>query len=72
MMAQIKTLKIAGMTCLHCAAKVTTALKQVPGVSNVKVNLMTEEADVMIQGAVQDDAFKQAVVAAGYQYLGSK
>jgi copper chaperone CopZ len=71
-MAQIKTLKVGGMTCLHCAAKVTTALKQIPGVSNVKVNLMSEEADVMLQGAVSDDAFKQAVVGAGYQFLGSK
>jgi copper chaperone CopZ len=71
-MAQIKTLRVGGMTCLHCAAKVTTALKQVKGVSNVKVNLMSEEAEVMLQGAVSDDAFKQAVVSAGYQYLGSK
>jgi copper chaperone CopZ len=71
-MALMKTLKVGGMTCVHCAAKVTTALKQIPGVSNVKVNLMTEEADVMLQGAVSDDAFKQAVVGAGYQFLGSK
>jgi len=26
----------------------------------------------MLQGAVSDDAFKKAVVSAGYQYLGSK
>lgn len=71
-MALMKTLKVGGMTCVHCAAKVTTALKQIPGVSNVKVNLMSEEADVMLQGAVSDDAFKQAVVGAGYQFLGSK
>ena len=71
-MAQIKTLKVGGMTCMHCAAKVTTALKQVPGVSNVKVNLVSEEAEVMLQGAVTDDAFKKAVVGAGYQFRGSK
>ena len=71
-MAQIKTLSVGGMTCMHCAAKVTTALKQIPGVMNVKVNLMTEEAEVMIQAAVSEDAFKQAVVGAGYQFHGSK
>jgi copper chaperone CopZ len=60
------------MTCVHCAAKVTTALKQVAGVSNVKVNLMSEEAEVMLQASVSEDAFKQAVASAGYQYLGSK
>ncbi len=71
-MAQIKTLRVGGMTCVHCAAKVTTALKQVTGVANVKVNLMAEEAEVMLQASVTEDAFKQAVVSAGYQYLGSK
>ena len=25
-MAQIKTLRVGGMTCVHCAAKVTTAV----------------------------------------------
>jgi Cu+-exporting ATPase len=71
-MPMIKTLRVGGMTCLHCAAKVTTALKQVPGVSQVKVNLMSEEAEVMLQASVQDDTFKKAVVGAGYQFLGSK
>jgi copper chaperone CopZ len=71
-MAQIKTLRVGGMTCMHCAAKVTTALKQVTGVSNVKVNLMAEEAEVMLQAAVSEDVFKKAVVGAGFQYLGSK
>jgi copper chaperone CopZ len=71
-MAQIKTLRVGGMTCLHCAAKVTTALKQVTGVSNVKVNLMSEEAEVMLQAVVSEEMFKKAVVSAGYQYLGSK
>ena len=71
-MAQIKTLRVGGMTCMHCAAKVTTALKQVTGVSNVKVNLMAEEAEVMLQASVTEDTFKKAVASAGYQYLGSK
>ena len=71
-MAQIKTLRVGGMTCMHCAAKVTTALKQVTGVSNVKVNLMSEEAEVMLHAVVSEETFKKAVVSAGYQYLGSK
>jgi Cu+-exporting ATPase len=71
-MPMIKTLRVGGMTCLHCAGKVTTALKQVAGVSQVKVNLMSEEAEVMLQASVKDEAFKKAVVGAGYQFLGSK
>jgi copper chaperone CopZ len=71
-MSQIKTLKIAGMTCMHCTAKVNKVLKDIPGVTQVKVNLMTEEAEVFLQKAVTDDVFKVAVENAGYQFLGSK
>jgi hypothetical protein len=33
---------------------------------------MSEEAEVMLQASVKDEAFKKAVVGAGYQFLGSK
>jgi Cu+-exporting ATPase len=71
-MSQIKTLKIAGMTCMHCTGKVSQALKAVPGVSQVKVNLMTEEAEVLLNRAITDAEFKKVVGDAGYQFLSSK
>lgn len=34
-----KTMKIEGMSCMHCAGRVESALKAVPGVADAKVNL---------------------------------
>ena len=35
----MKTVKIKGMTCNHCVMAVTKALKEIDGISNVKVDL---------------------------------
>jgi len=32
-------IKVKGMSCGHCAAAVTRALKSLPGISEVQVNL---------------------------------
>jgi len=69
---EVKTIKIGGMTCMHCAAKVTTALKNIPGVQNVKVDMMNEEANVVVQGVISEDTFKQSVQNSGYQFISIK
>jgi copper chaperone CopZ len=69
---EVKTIKIGGMTCMHCAAKVTTALKSIPGVQNVKVDMMNEEANVVVQGVISEDTFKQSVQKSGYQFISIK
>ncbi|MBI1794134.1 MAG: copper-translocating P-type ATPase [Chloroflexi bacterium] len=40
------TLPISGMTCASCVSHVEDALKEVPGVSNVTVNLATNKANL--------------------------
>lgn len=40
------TLKVDGMSCAACAARVEKGLKQLPGVSDAQVNLATEQASV--------------------------
>ena len=40
------TLRIEGMTCAACVARVEKALKAVPGVTEASVNLATEIARV--------------------------
>lgn len=66
-----KTLSIDGMMCAHCAAHVTDALQQVPGVSLVKVSLEDKNAQVELSDDADistiDKALTQAVVDAGYQ-----
>lgn len=52
------TLKIDGMTCMHCVAAVKNALEQVPGVETAEVSLGEARAEVT------GDADVQAMVAA--------
>lgn len=61
------TLKIEGMMCKHCQARVEKALKAVPGVETVTVDLEAKAAEVT--GSAAPEALKKAVLDAGYQVL---
>jgi Cu+-exporting ATPase len=62
---QAVRLKIDGMTCASCVARVEKALGRVPGVVSAAVNLATETAEIVTTSA--DVAALQAAVArAGY------
>jgi len=64
------TLKIGGMSCGHCVARVKNALTQVPGVSNVNVDLDTEKASLEYDPATAGlPDFRRAVDIAGYEVL---
>lgn len=58
------SLPIAGMTCASCAGRVERALRKVPGVEEVSVNLATEQA--MLRGTAPLPDLAEAVRAAGY------
>ncbi len=57
---------IEGMTCASCVSRVERALKAVPGVASVDVNLATERATVNATGATPGAALIAAVDKAGY------
>jgi heavy metal translocating P-type ATPase len=57
-------LEIQGMTCASCVARVERALKAVPGVTLVAVNLATERAEV--HGTAAPEALIGAVTKVGY------
>ena len=62
------TLPVEGMTCAACVSNVENALKTVPGVSGVAVNLGTEKATIDLEtNAVPMDDLRQAVSKAGYR-----
>ncbi|MDH3498445.1 MAG: heavy-metal-associated domain-containing protein [Gemmatimonadota bacterium] len=66
-MASLK-LKVTGMTCGHCKAKVEQALQGVTGTFGAAVFLDEGEAEVDFDpGTATPDAFVAAVAQAGYQ-----
>ncbi|SCX70645.1 cation-translocating P-type ATPase [Variovorax sp. EL159] len=61
-------LSVGGMTCASCVMRVERALKNVPGVQDVSVNLATESARVVTTDSGDMDVrLRRAVRAAGYE-----
>ncbi len=61
-------LKIEGMTCMHCKMRVEKALKGVPGVTGVQVDLAKKEA--VVTGPADQAVMARAVADAGYKVVG--
>ena len=65
-------LKVAGMTCASCANSVSKALKRVPGVEDVHVDLARCTATVTGDQAAQNTpALIAALSAASYEAVAS-
>src|SRR4028118_1008520 len=61
------SLGVSGMTCASCVGRVEKALKKVPGVLDVSVNMATEKARVEYLPSVAEMRdLKRAVESAGY------
>lgn len=59
-----RTWTVSGMTCGSCAARVTTAVRAVPGVEDAAVDLTT--ATLTVTGPASAAVITAAVTAAGY------
>jgi len=70
--SQTVTLPIAGMTCANCVTHVERALRSVPGVLNVSVDLAGGYAKVeTIPGRMTMADLNRAVEDAGYEVTGA-
>ena len=65
-----KTIKIEGLMCSHCDARVQKALEAVPGVASANADHEKGQAVVELSTDVADDALKAAVEAQDYKVLG--
>jgi Cu+-exporting ATPase len=66
------TLPIGGMTCASCVARVERAVRKLPGIVEVSVNLATEQARVeYIPGAAGRETIVGAVRGSGYDVPGA-
>ena len=57
---------VQGMTCSHCVLSVREEVSEVPGVSEVDVDLASGRLTVSGQ-AISDEAIRDAVSEAGYE-----
>lgn len=64
-----KTLRIEGMMCGHCEARVKKALESVPGVAEASANHEAGTAIVLLNQKVPDELLKKAVEEQDYEVL---
>ena len=65
-----KTMKIEGMMCPHCEARVKKTLEALEDVSSAEVSHVSGSAVVTLAAPVEDEVLKKAVEAQGYDVLG--
>jgi copper chaperone CopZ len=58
-------IKIKGMSCQHCVASTTKALEEIPGVSNVHVDL--DNAEATYKGEVDPQIIREAIIKIGFE-----
>ncbi len=61
---------VSGMTCAHCVASVTEEVTQIPGVTDVDVDLSSGRLTVRSAAPIDDSAVQAAVDEAGYKIAG--
>lgn len=62
-----KTYTVTGMTCSHCVDSVGSEIRQIPGVTDVQVDLASGVVTVTSEQPVDDAAVAVAVDEAGYE-----
>ena len=65
-----KTLKVEGMMCQHCEARVKKALEAIPGVESAVADHSAGTAVVNLSAPVDDQTLRAAVEAQDYKVLG--
>lgn len=63
-------IKIKGMMCGHCEARVKKALEELPFVDEAVTSHEKGTAELNLSGALDEKAVKKAVNDAGYKYIG--
>jgi copper chaperone CopZ len=65
----VEKAKIQGMTCQHCVMSVTKALSSIPGLTNLRVNLVKGEATFENPQNVAPEKIRKAIEDAGYKVV---
>ena len=65
-----ETYTVTGMTCGHCVSSVTEEVSELPGVTDVQVELETGRVTVTADQPLGQDKVRAAVEEAGYSLAG--
>jgi copper chaperone len=61
------TYEVTGMTCEHCVASVTEEVAEIPGVTDVAVDLASGGLRISSTQPIPDETVRGAVEEAGYR-----
>ena len=61
-------IKVEGMMCPHCKARVENVCKAIPGTVDAVVDLQAKQ--VTVTGDAPVDVLKKAIIDAGYEVVG--
>jgi copper chaperone len=61
--------QVSGMTCGHCVNSITEEVSEVPGVTNVQVDLEKAELKFDSENEIAFEVIEAAVKEAGYEVV---
>jgi len=61
---------VKGMSCDHCRMSVTKALSSLPGVSNVKVDLLSGKAEFDAAEPLDSALIRKTIEKIGFEVVG--
>jgi copper chaperone CopZ len=63
------TIHVGGMTCTHCNMAVERAISRIDSVTGVTADFETGSVRVDVDGALDEEAAREAIAEEGYQVL---
>lgn len=60
---------VKGMSCGHCAAAVTKALEELPGISQVQVDVSSGRVTFANANPISQEQLARVIKAAGYELV---
>jgi copper chaperone CopZ len=64
---QTETYTVTGMTCGHCVSSVQTEVNQIPGVTDVAVDLASGAVTITSVAPIEQPVLAAAIDEAGYE-----
>ncbi|AAZ54989.1 heavy-metal-associated domain-containing protein [Thermobifida fusca] len=63
------TITVTGMTCGHCVSSVKEEISELPGVTDVRVDLESGRVEIDSTAPLSDEQIRAAVAEAGYEVV---